>query len=116
MLKQLIIRLAANGLGIWISAELIAGISYGGDWVVLAVATLIFSLVNALLRPILVLLTLPAIILTLGLFTLLINGFLLWLVTWLYPAFSIDTFGAAVVAVIIIWVVNHAVNTIVPGK
>lgn len=116
MLRQFLIRLVANGLGLWIAAELITGIDYGNDWMVLAIAVLIFSLVNAFLRPILVLLTLPAIILTLGLFTLLINGFLLWLVTVLYEPFTIDTFGAAVIAVIIIWVANHAINTLVPGK
>lgn len=116
MLRQLVIRLAANGLGLWLAGELVSGISYGDSLVVLAVATVIFSLVNAFIRPIAVLLALPAIILTLGLFTLIINSLMLYLVTVLYDPFTVASFGSAIIAVIIIWIVNYAVNAIVPSK
>lgn len=116
MLRSFIIRIFANGLGLWLAAELINAVDYSEDWLVLLVATIIFSIVNAIIRPIVVLFTLPAIILTFGLFTLLINGFMLYLVDVLYPSFSVDTFGAAIVTVIIVWIANHAINTLVPGK
>lgn len=116
MLHSLIVRLLANGLGLWIAAELLAAVDYGDDWVVLLIATVIFFLVNAIIRPIVILLSLPAIIITFGLFTLVVNGLMLYLVTILYPAFSVDTFGAAIITVIIVWVANLAIDTLIPGK
>ncbi len=116
MLRQLLIRLAANGLGLWLAGELVPGIDYSDSLAVLLVATVIFSLVNAFIRPIAVLLALPAIILTLGLFTLVINSLMLYLVTLLYEPFAVMSFGAAIIGVIIIWIVNYAVNAIVPNK
>jgi putative membrane protein len=116
MLRQLLIRLAANGLGLWLAGELVSGISYGDSLVALAVATVIFSLVNAIIRPLAVLLAFPAIILTLGLFTLVINSLMLYLATVLYEPFVVTSFGAAIMGVIIIWIVNYAVNAIVPNK
>lgn len=111
-MKKFLLRLVANGVGLWLAGELISGVSYNDDPVVIIVAALLFSIVNAFIRPILIILSLPAIILTLGLFTLVINSFMLYLVTLLYPPFMVMTFGAAVLAVIIIWVVNFAVNTL----
>ena len=116
MLHTFVVRLLANGLGLWIAAELLSGIDYGNDWIVLLVATVIFSVVNAIIRPIVVLFSLPAIIITFGLFTLIINSLMLYLVTLLYPAFSVGDFGAAIITVIIVWVANHAINTLIPGK
>lgn len=112
-MKKFLIRWAVNGLGLWLAGELIDGISFNGDWRVIAVAALIFSIVNAFVRPILIILSLPAIIVTLGLFTLIVNSLMLYLVELLYPAFSIATFGAAILAVVIIWVVNFAANTLI---
>lgn len=113
MIKHFLLRWAANALGLWLAGELIAGVSYSEDYMVLAIASLIFSLVNAVIRPIIVILSLPAIILTLGLFTLVINSFMLYLVMVLYPAFTVSTFGSAILAVIIIWLVNFAASTLV---
>lgn len=113
MLRDFLLRLLFNGIGLWIAAGLVAGISYGNELTVLAVAALLFSIVNAVLRPVLIVLSLPAIVLTLGLFTLLINGLMLYLVTIIYPQFEIMNFTSALLAVIIVWIVNHALNTIV---
>lgn len=113
MIKHFLIRWATNGLGLWLAGELVTGISYSGDWRVVAVAALIFSIVNAFVRPILIVLSLPAIILTLGLFTLVVNSLMLFLVELLYPAFTVASFGSAILAVIIIWLVNFAANTLI---
>lgn len=113
MMRKFLIRLAANGVGLLLAGELIADVNYGDSVVVLLVATLIFSIVNAFVRPIVILLSLPAIILTLGLFTLVINSLMLYLVTLLYSSFTVGSFGSAIIAVIIIWIVNYAVNTLV---
>lgn len=110
MAKQFLLRWLVNFFGLWTAATLLTGISYGQHLPVLVWAALIFSIVNAFIRPLAILLTLPAIVLTLGLFTLVINAFMLYLVTVFYPKFEITSFGAALVAVVIIWIVNYLLN------
>ncbi len=113
MIKQFLLRWLGNGVGLWIAAQLIPGIGYGEKIRVIFVAALVFSIVNAVVRPIIVLLSLPAIVYTLGFFTLVINALMLFLVSIIYPRFQLDTFGAALLAVIIVWLVNYAVSVFV---
>ena len=63
-----------------------------------------------------VLLSLPAIVLTLGFFTLLINAFMLFLVTKIYPSFHLRSFWTAVVATVIIWIVNYLLTELLEPK
>ncbi len=107
MLKQFLLRWLVNFMGLWTAATLITGISYQDHLRVLIWAALIFSIVNALVRPLLILLTLPVIIVTLGLFTLVVNSLMLYLVTFFYHKFQIANFRSAVLAVIVIWLVNY---------
>ena len=92
---------------------MISGLNYGGQIHVLVWASLIFSIVNALIRPLVVVLALPAIVLTLGLFTFVVNAFMLYLVTVLYPHFHIASFWQAVLAAVIIWAVNFLLTDVV---
>lgn len=110
MIKSFILRWLVNFLGLWAAATLLSGIDYSGRLRVLIWAALIFSIVNAVLRPLIVLLTLPAIVLTLGLFMLVINSFMLYMVTFLYPKFTITSVRSAIMAVIIIWGVNYLLD------
>lgn len=103
-------RLLANAIGLWVAARLSRNIDYNDSLLVIGVAALIFSFFNAILRPILIILALPAIILTLGLFMLVVNGVVVWLVSALYPPFEVRTFGAAVLAAIIVWLVNYGLS------
>jgi putative membrane protein len=109
MRQKLILRWLINAVALYVAAELVPGIHTDGGWQVLAVMALIFGLVNALIRPILKLLTCPLIMLTLGLFTLVINALMLQLASWLgrqlglgfyvagfWPAF----WGALVISVV----------------
>jgi putative membrane protein len=91
-------------------------INYNNKIWVLVSAALIFSVVNAVIRPLVVLLSLPAIVLTLGLFTLVINAFMLYLVTKIYPSFHLRSFWTAVVATAIIWVVNYLLTELLEPK
>ena len=115
-MKLFLLRWMVNFFGLWTAATLLSGISYQQSGRVLIWAALIFSLVNMLIKPIVILLTLPAILLTLGLFTLVINAFMLYLVTVFYPAFHVNSFGQAVLAVIIIWLVNYLLNDLTKPK
>ncbi|MEO7618051.1 MAG: phage holin family protein, partial [Candidatus Saccharibacteria bacterium] len=92
------------------------GISYGDKLGVLLVAAFVFSIVNAIIRPLVLLMSLPAIVLTLGLFTFVVNTFMLYLVTFFYPKFHIHSFGSALAAVIIIWVVNYLLTDILEPR
>ncbi len=117
MIRKFILRWLVNFLGLWAAAELMSGsINYNNEVGVLIAAALIFSLVNAVIRPLIILLSLPAILLTLGLFTLIVNAFMLYLVTVFYPSFHLRSFWTAVVAAIIIWVVNYLLTDLLESK
>ncbi len=115
-MKQFLLRWLVNFFGLWTAATLLTGINYNEHIRVLIWAALIFSLVNALLRPLVILLSLPAIVLTLGLFTLVINAFMLYLVTLFYHNFQLRSFWTAIGAVIIIWLVNYLLNDLLETK
>ncbi|MGC8827337.1 MAG: phage holin family protein [Anaerolineae bacterium] len=116
-MRKLILRWVINAVGLWAAAELVPGITYEGGWLVLAGVALIFGLVNALIRPVLKLLTCPLIILTLGLFTLVINALMLWLASavagWLGLGFNVADFASAFFGGIIVSVVSIVLSLLV---
>lgn len=113
MIRNFILRWLINFLGLWAAASILAGVDYGDHVSVLIWASLIFSVVNAFIRPLLIVLALPAIVLTLGLFTFVVNAFMLYLVTVLYPALQISSFWQAILAAVIIWAVNFLLTDVV---
>lgn len=106
MLRRLAISWACNVAALFVAAEIVDGISYGDDWWALVLAALVFSLVNAVVRPVVFLLSLPLIILTLGIALFFVNLLMLYVTDWLLPEFRIDGFWSAVAATIVIWLVN----------
>jgi putative membrane protein len=110
-------RWVANSLGLWLAAELLGGrISFGGDIGVILMAGLMLAFLNMFIKPLLVILSLPALILTLGLFLIVVNGLLVYLVSLLYPPLHITSFGAAVIAALIVGFTNWLVTTILEVK
>jgi len=79
---KFLIRLLINAAALWVAARLIPGIVYDGGWLGLLFVALVFGALNAFIRPILNLLTCPLLILTLGLFTLVLNAIMLLLTGW----------------------------------
>jgi len=108
----LLVRLLISMISLGLAAYLIPGI-YVDGWFTLALAALLLSVVNAVLRPILVLLTLPVTILTLGIFLLVVNGALLGLVAWLLPGFAIHGLLPAVLGWLVMAVVGGVLNRMV---
>lgn len=104
-------RWAMNSFGIWISLRLLGTMSDGG-LLTFVLTGLIFSVINSILKPIIIILSLPAILLTLGLFSLIINGLMVYLAIVLAPNVSI-TFGDAIIAGIILSLVNYIVSSVV---
>ncbi len=115
MIRRFILRWFINFLGLWAAANLLSGVDYGNHIAALVWASLIFSIVNALIRPLVIVLALPAIILTLGLFILVVNALMLYLVTVFYEPFQVSSFGQAILAVIIVWVVNYLFTYVLEG-
>ena len=101
------------GLGIWIASGLLdQKISYNNQVTVIIIAGLVLALVNTIVKPLIILLSLPAIMFTLGLFLIVINGLMLTLVSALYPSLQISGFGTALLAGMVIGLVNYLVLTI----
>lgn len=90
-----ILRVAIVCLGLWLAAQILPGLQFDGPGSLLA-AALLLGIVNAIIRPIAVVLTLPLTLVTLGLFLVVINAAMLGLVAWLLAGFSISSFWTAV--------------------
>jgi putative membrane protein len=100
-MTKFLLRAVIAALGLWIATQLISGLSIT-DPITLLLAAVLLGVVNAFVRPILVILTLPISILTLGFFLLVINAGMLGLVALLLPNFTISGFGAALLGAIIV--------------
>lgn len=91
---------------------LLPQVNVSSFWIALLVAV-ILGLVNALIRPLLIILTLPVTLLTLGLFLIVINALMVMLVSAVVPGFDVDGFWAAALVSLILWIGGTAINTIV---
>lgn len=111
---SLILRLIVNAVALYVATLIVPGLAFNGDWVTLIVVALIFGLVNALVRPLLTVLTCPLMILTLGLFTFIVNALMLALTGWiaqsLHLGFRVDGFWAALVGAIVISIVSFVLT------
>ena len=111
MLRRILITWAFNLVALWVAALILSGIDYDG-FGVLVVASLVFSLVNIFVRPLVILFTLPLVIITLGIALFFINLFMLYLTSWIVDDFTIDTFWWAFLATIIVWLVNMILEAV----
>lgn len=113
MVPNFLIRWLVNAVALWVAARIVPGI-HVQDEVALIAAALILGLVNALIRPLLKLLTLPIILLTLGLFTFVINAVLLLLTSWIAGllgiGFQVDGFLPALLGALVVSIVSLALN------
>jgi putative membrane protein len=118
---RFLIRWGVCGLGIWIASGIFSSSVYfetGGSstlWAVV-ISGLILAIVNTLVKPILVVLSLPAILLTLGLFMLIVNGLTVWLVATLYGPLDVASFWGAILAGLVIGLVNFLVTAILENR
>lgn len=109
---EMLIQWVLFALALLFTAWIVPGISLAG-FAAAMWAAVVIGLVNIFIRPILLILTLPINILTLGLFTFVINALMLWLVSKLVPGFSIDGFLSALLGSIIISVLSIFINRLV---
>jgi len=107
----LIVRWLANTLALFIVVTLVPHFHYH-SFVTLAIAAAVLGLLNAIIRPVLFVLTLPLTIVTLGLFLIVLNALMLEITAWLVPGFRIDSFGWAIVGAIVLGLVSLVTNKI----
>ena len=116
---KLLVRWVIAALALFVAAWLVPGITVDGDgWVVYAVMAVVLGLVNAIVRPLLKFLTCPLILLTLGLFVLVINGVTLWLasvvaVNWFNVGFYVDGFWSAFLGALIVSIITIILSALV---
>ena len=110
MIIRFLLRVIANGLAVLVAARFVPGVAYSFEPLTLAKIALILALANALLKPLLKLILSPIILITLGLFTLAINIFLIWLTAHLVPALHINGLGAYFFTMIIVSAFNFVIS------
>lgn len=112
------LRWLVCSLGLWIAAGLLSGsISYRGNHLgTVVIAGLILAILNALIKPLLVIVSLPAILVTLGLFMIVINGITVYIGSKLYHGLQINGFGVAILTGVIIGLVNYLVTAILEER
>ncbi|MEO7363897.1 MAG: phage holin family protein [Candidatus Saccharimonadales bacterium] len=110
---KFLVRWLVCSLGLWIAASLLGtSITYDSEAKVIIIGGLVLAVINALLRPLLIILSLPALLLSLGLFMIIINGTTVFIASKLYTPLHITNFWAAVFAGMVIGLVNYLVSTI----
>ncbi|HEX6693311.1 MAG TPA: phage holin family protein [Longimicrobiales bacterium] len=118
---RFILRLLATAAALWAAVHLVAGITWDGPWYGLLAVAVIFGVVNALIRPILAMLTCPLVFLTLGLFVFVLNAIMLLITSAISRAagfdFHVDGFLAALIGALIVGAVSAVLNLLIPdGK
>ena len=108
---RLAVAIAINALALWISDRLFAGVSLHG-WAAYIIGAAVLGFANAVLKPVLTILTLPLVIVTLGFFYLLINIAMVALAAWIAPNFTVAGFWDYVGTVAVIWLVNWSVRSL----
>ena len=109
-----LLRAAITALGLWVASELLSGVTFDAPSK-LILAAVVLGVVNAVVRPLAFILTLPITVVTLGLFLLVLNAGMVALVAWLIPGFQISGFwtalGAAVIVSLVSWAASSVIGT-----
>ena len=120
-MRNLLLRLIINAIALYAATQMnISGLYFEGDWKTLVVVALIFGFVNALVRPFITLLTCPLLILTLGLFTFIINALMLAITggvanEWFHLGFVVDGFSAAFLGALVVTIVSFVLTLLLGG-
>ena len=106
-----VIRILGNSLALYVAYYFVPGFIISGGWKEYLLAGALLGLLNLVVKPVLKMISMPIIILTLGLFTLVINGLLLWTVDYIFDFVAIKDITALLYAVVVITIVNLVIST-----
>jgi putative membrane protein len=98
-----LLRALISAFGLWLASQWVPGVHFNSPTTLL-LAAILLGVVNAIVRPIVFILTLPLTIVTLGLFLLVLNAGMVALVAWILPGFRLHSFSAALLTWIIVWI------------
>jgi putative membrane protein len=117
---QFLLRLLINAAALWVAIKIVPGVFHDGSTASLFVVALVFGVLNASVRPLLKLFTFPLLILTLGLFTFVINAFMLMLTSWvsgvLHIGFHVAGFGSAFLGALVVSLVSFLLSLFVKDR
>ena len=112
-----LLRLIVNAAGLYVATRLVDGVRFEGDWLTLVGVALVFGVVNAIIKPVTKFFTFPLIILTFGLFLLVINGLMLVLTSrvsgWFDLGFTVSGFRAAFLGALVVSVINALAGLVI---
>jgi putative membrane protein len=109
---RLIVAILGNAFALWVTQALVPGITFRGSLVTLIVAGAIWGLFNLIVRPIALILSIPLLILTLGLFYFVLNGILLWVASFFLPGYDVAGLIPGILGALVMTVVNWAVGAL----
>ena len=117
---QLLLRLLINAAALWVATQLITGITAPADWRLLLVVALVFGVLNAFIKPVLLILSLPFLVITLGLFTFVINAVMLMLTSSVSGAlglgFHVAGFWPALLGSLVVSIISIALSVFVSSE
>jgi putative membrane protein len=115
-----VVRLLINAVALWVATQIVPGVSYIGGWLPFLCVALVFGVINATLRPLAKILTFPLIIVTLGVFALVVNGLMLWLTSALAGSlgfgFHVSGFWAAFFGGLVVSIVSFLLSVSFKGE
>ena len=115
-----LVRLLVNAAALWVATQVVSGVTFDGGPLPMLGVALVFGVVNALLRPVAKILTFPIIIVTLGIFALVINGLMLWLTSSLSSAlglgFHVSGFWAAFWGALVVSLVSLVLSMLIRDR
>jgi putative membrane protein len=110
---RLILYVLGNAFALWVTQALVPGITFRGSLAMLIVAGAVWGLFNLIVRPIAMILSIPLLILTLGLFYFVLNGILLWMASFFLPGYTVSGILPGILGALVMTVVNWAVHALV---
>jgi len=108
---KLVLNLLINGFGVFVADYFLAGVRVD-SFITAIIVSIGLGIVNTFIKPIVLLMTLPFNVITLGLFTFIINGLMVILVSTFIPGFAVDNFGWAMLFSLVLWAVNFVLHSL----
>lgn len=109
-----ILRILAVAAAVYLTVNIVPGIAISGGWITLLLVSLVWSVVVTVIRPVLQLLTLPLTIVTLGLFSFVLNALLFWGMELIVPGFDVDGFIPALLGAIVLSLISWLIQKVLP--
>lgn len=110
-----ILALLGTAAAVYVTVNLVPGISVSGGWVTILLVALAWSVITFAIRPVLQILTLPITVLTVGLFAFVLNAALFWAMELVVPGFDVDGFVPALLGAMVLSLANWLIQKVIPG-